>query len=264
MFTQLAIYRPSHCFGLQRSQREVNINSNSGNQQLELHDAMFTGSRKNEENSYTLPTNSYGRSRVFLHTLAQLLGVLESHRPAVWRAPLHFRQLQAQLIRDLQKSKYKYCTYESKTYLTNTSKTEIKWWLMNLRPIVPLSPDIIIFTDASKMGWGAVSNDVRTNGKWSAQEKMFHINVLELKGALLAIQALLKIHRQITVSVNMDNSTAVSYINHKGGTHSMELVLLTLELWDCCMLRDIYLIAQHVPGKTNTGGQRIEGVPGRD
>ena len=45
---------------------------------------------------------------VFLRTLAELLGVLESHRPAVWRAPLHFSQLQAQLIRDLQKSKYKY------------------------------------------------------------------------------------------------------------------------------------------------------------
>ena len=43
-----------------------------------------------------------------LLTLAQLLGVLESHRPAVWRALLHFWQLQAQLIRDFEKSKYKY------------------------------------------------------------------------------------------------------------------------------------------------------------
>ena len=34
------------------------------------------------------------------------------------------------------------------------------------------------------MGWGAVSNGVRTNGKWSAQEKMLHINVLELKRIL--------------------------------------------------------------------------------
>ena len=50
----------------------------------------------------------------------------------------------------------------------------------------------------------------------------------------------------------MYNSTADSYINHKGGTHSMELVLLTLELWYWCMLRDMYLMAWHVPGKTNT------------
>ena len=32
----------------------------------------------------------------------------------------------------------------------------------------------------------------------------------------------------------------------------MELVLLTLELWYWCMLRDMYLMAWHVPGKTNT------------
>lgn len=105
-------------------------------------------------------------------------------------------------------------------------------------------------------GLGVVSNGVGTNGKWSAQERMLHINVLELKGALLAIQALLKNQRQITVSLNMDNSTAVSYINHKGGTHSMELVQLTLKLWDWCILRDIYLIARHVPGKTNTLADR--------
>ena len=106
------------------------------------------------------------------------------------------------------------------------------------------------------MGWGAVSNEVRTNGKWSAQEKMLHINVLELKGVLLAIQAMLKKQRQIRVSLNMYNSTAVSYINHKEGTHSMELVLLTLKLLHWCMLRDIYLIAQHVPGKTNSQADR--------
>ena len=154
---------------------------------------------------------------VFLRTLAQLLGVLEFHRPAVWRAPLNsFRQLQAQLIRDLQKSKYK---NENKTHLTNTTKTEIKWWLMNLREIN--GNDIIIFTDASKIGWGAVSNGVRTKGKWSAQEKMLRISVLELKGVLLAIEALLKKQRQTTVRLNMDNSTAVLYINNKGGTHSM-------------------------------------------
>ena len=34
--------------------------------------------------------------------------------------------------------------------------------------------------------------------------------------------------------------------------HGTCTILLTLELWDWCMLRDIYLIAQHVPSKTNT------------
>jgi hypothetical protein len=47
----------------------------------------------------------------------------------------------------------------------------------------------------------------------------------------------------------MDNSTAVSYINHKGETHSPELIQITLELWNWCI--HIYLVAHHVPGKSN-------------
>ena len=118
---------------------------------------------------------------------------------------------------------------------------------------------VLLHTLAQLLGVPESHRTTVLNGvmnKWSTQKKMFHINVLELKGVLLAIQALPKNQRQITVSLNMNNSTAVSYINHKGGTHSMELVLLTLELWHWCMMRDICLIAQHVPGKTNTLADR--------
>ena len=104
---------------------------------------------------------------------------------------------------------------------------------------------------ASKVGWGAVCDKVKTNGEWTAQDRALHINVLELKGAFLAVQALLKNQSHKTVSLNMDNSTAVAYINHKGGTHSMELTQLTLALCDWCIHRNIYLIAHYVPGKTN-------------
>ena len=81
-------------------QREVNSNSKSGNHlprvhhQLELHDATFT-TRKSAKRTRTLCQQILTAEGVFLRTLAQLLGVLESHRPAVWRAPLHFRQLEA-------------------------------------------------------------------------------------------------------------------------------------------------------------------------
>ena len=190
---------------------------------------------------------------VSLRSLAQLLGLLESHRPAIWKAPLHFRHLQAQLIQDLQKHNHQYNVC---TPLTRASKTELTWWLTNLQQVngsqmVPTPPDIIIFTDASKKGWGAICNNVRTNGKWSLQEVQLHINLLELKGALLAVQSLLKNHRHMTASLNMDNSTAVSYINHKGGTRSPELTQITLELWNWCIQRNIYLVAHHVPGKSN-------------
>jgi hypothetical protein len=61
---------------------------------------------------------------VSLNMLAQLLGVLESHRPGIWRAPLHFRHLQAQLIRDLPKHNHQ---YNINTNLSNASKMELPY-----------------------------------------------------------------------------------------------------------------------------------------
>ena len=69
---------------------------------------------------------------VSLRSLAQLLGLLESHRPAIWKAPLHFHHLQAQLIQDLQKHNHQYNVC---TPLTRASKTELTWWLTNLQQV---------------------------------------------------------------------------------------------------------------------------------
>ena len=117
---------------------------------------------------------------------------------------------------------------------------------VNGSPIVPPAPDLVIFTYGSKVGWGAVCDR-----KWTAQGRALHINVLELKGDFLAVQALLKNQSHKTVSLNMDNLMAFAYINHKGGTHSMELTQLILALWDWCIPRNIYRIAHYVPGKSN-------------
>ena len=123
----------------------------------------------------TLCRQFFTAEMVSLRLLAQLLGLLESHRPAIWKAPLHFRHLQAQLIQDLQKHNLQYDIW---TPLTQASKTELKWWLTNLQQlngsqIAAPPPDITIFTDASKKGWGAIYNNVRTNCKWSFQEGQY-------------------------------------------------------------------------------------------
>jgi hypothetical protein len=198
------------------------------------------------------------RPKVSLRSIAQILGLLESYRPAIWRAPLHMRRLQAQLTLGLQSSLQ---SYEAEVNLSPLSKQELQWWIQNIElcngsPVTTPPPDLTIFTDASKQGWGAVCDNQQANGKWSATEKLLHINILELKGAFLAIQALLKNKRSMTVSLNMDNSSAVAYINHKGGTHSPQLLHLTLALWEWCIQRDIFLVAHHVPGKSNSLADR--------
>ena len=179
----------------------------------------FTLPSEKVQKLLTLCRQIRSSSKVLLRILSQLLGLLESYRLAVWQAPLHFRYLQALLIRGLNQMNH---NYEAPVSLCSQSLGEINWWLQNLEtvnssPIITPSSDLTIFTDASLTGWGAACGNIQTNGKWSAIERQLHINVLELKGEMLGIQSLLKNQSSKIISLNMDSSTAVAYINHKGG-----------------------------------------------
>ena len=93
----------------------------------------------------------------------------------------------------------------------------------------PPATEMVITSDASKMGWGATYGNLSTNGHWSKQEAL-HINVLELKATFLAVQAFLKNQLNLAVKLRLDNTTAVTYINNQGGTSSASLTSLTLQL----------------------------------
>ena len=61
----------------------------------------------------------------------------------------------------------------------------------------------------------------------------------------------LVIHVGQSLLVRSDNTTVVSYIYFQGGTHSLSLCLLAIELWDWCIQRGIHLSAAHIPGEDN-------------
>ena len=56
----------------------------------------------------------------------------------------------------------------------------------------------------------------------------------------------------ITVLLQMDNITAVSYINQKGGTVSKALCKLAITIWTWCTERKITLQAEYLPGRLNS------------
>ena len=71
---------------------------------------------------------------------------------------------------------------------------ELQWWLEQLaiwndRDIHQPPPDLVIETDASLIGWGAICQGVQTGGLWSQEEQLEHINVLELTAGMFAVQA---------------------------------------------------------------------------
>ena len=87
--------------------------------------------------------------------VASLIGTLEAARPAIWQAPLHYRQLQIELIKSLQASRDNYETLMS---INSTAHTELQWWLQNIAivngsTINPAAPELYITSDASKAGW---------------------------------------------------------------------------------------------------------------
>ena len=186
--------------------------------------------------------------------IASVLGTLESCRPAIWQAPLHFRHLQIRMIQALHSSNQ---NFDVTITLDHDSLEELHWWVSNINsvngsPIRPPAPTLFITTDASKTGWGAVCKSQRTNGHWSDSERTQHINVLELKAAFLALKSFLKNQSHKVVCLRMDNTTAVAHVNNKGSTHSPCLLTLALELWHWCLERNIMISAQYVPGKLNT------------
>ena len=188
-----------------------------------------------------------------LHLLSQFQGFLESCRPAVWVAPLHFRHLQSCLIRQVALNKG---SYQGTVLLDHLALEELQWWITNIKqvngsPIQPPATEMMITSDASKMGWGATCGNLSTNGRWSNQESLLHINVLELKATFLAVQAFLKHQSNLSVKLRLDNTTAIAYINNQGGTRSPSLTSLTLELWNWCLQQNILITAEHLPGVLN-------------
>ena len=78
-----------------------------------------------------------------------------------------------------------------------------------------------------------------------------HINILELEGAFFALKFLMKDQSDKVICLKIDKSTAVAYLNNKGGAHSKQLIQLNLEIWNWCETKRLYLIAHHVSGKKN-------------
>ena len=85
-------------------------------------------------------------------------------------------------------------------------------------------------------------------------QRNYHINYLELKAVYLAIQAFVKEEAQKPRHLRMliDNTTAVAYINKKGGSRSPQLATLTMEIWTYCLSRQIWITAKHIPGLMNS------------
>ena len=119
--------------------------------------------------------------------------------------------------------------------LPEEARRDLSWWMVRNHLLVGVrfgtpAPDLHLYSDASSSGWGAHLLDQNVSGVWSAQEKLLHINLLEMKALFLALQAFQEDVAGHHVTAMCDNSTVVAYVNKQGGTVSRPLCLLTSRL----------------------------------
>ena len=73
-------------------------------------------------------------------------------------------------------------------------RRDLSWWMVKDHLLTGVrfrtpAPDLHLYSDASSSGWGAHLLDQHMSGVWSDQEKLLHINLLEMKALFLGLQA---------------------------------------------------------------------------
>lgn len=191
---------------------------------------------------------------VTIREFAQLIGKFVASEPGVMYAPLFYKTLEIQKDLELKRAKG---NFESFMNISKDGVQCIVWWIHNLsrawRPIALSKPNRIIESDSSSTGFGArdVTNSKVASGLWNGDEKLQHINFLELKAAFMALKRLCAHVTNEHVQLYLDNSTAIKYLSKMGG-RKQDLNDLTRHVWLWCIKRNITLSVYHIPGKMNS------------
>ena len=83
-------------------------------------------------------------------------------------------------------------------------------------------------------GGGISSPLVTTSGFWTWEEIQQSINVRELKTILFEIQIHAKYYANSTIKIFSDNITALKYTTKSGGTTSLQLQELAIQIQNLC------------------------------
>ncbi|XP_076058479.1 uncharacterized protein LOC143035496 [Oratosquilla oratoria] len=168
-----------------------------------------------------------------IREVARVIGLLVTAFPAVELGKLHYRHLESAKITALRRS---YGNFEDKMLITDEMKTDLTWWIKHVetqhRRIIHPTPEIVLYSDASDLGWGGCINHQSVNRRWTTEEKKLHINAQELIAVLLTLKSFANEVRGKHIKVFCDNTTAVNYINEMGGTKSVACNNVSSDIWN--------------------------------
>ncbi len=156
----------------------------------------------------------------------RLLGHMASSAAITPLGLLHMRPLQRWLHDWVPRWAWRHGTY--RVSLTPSCRRTFSPWsdLAFLRAGVPLeqvSRHVVVSTDASATGWGAMCNGHAAAGLWTGPQLQWHINFLELLAVWLALRRFRTLLHEKHILVRSDNTATVAYINHQGGLRSRRI-----------------------------------------
>ena len=195
--------------------------------------------------------HALSRAPLSLKQWQVLLGHLTSCQYATTRGRLHLRPVQVFLLPLIHQGDAR-----ARRVVAEHLIPHLTWWLspQNVLEGIPLSnfsPDVDVFTDASKEGWGAHMNDQKLSGKWDVAQRRLHINLLEMMAISHTLQAWGPLLEGKSVMINSDNQSVVASINMQGTTRSPGLLSCTLQLFNLVDAHKLQVRAKHIPGVRN-------------
>lgn len=191
-----------------------------------------------------------------IRQFAEFLGYLTSACPAVSYGWLYTKLFEREKYLALGNSE----NYNKKMFINSNLHDDLMWWITGIEksfnPIRTDKYDTVIYSDASRTGWGAACDGETAGGNWNASQLQNHINYLELKAAFYALKTFANHLYDCNILLRVDNSTALSYINRMGGVRFTHLNELSREIWQWCEQRNLNIFASYIKSADNVEADR--------
>ena len=133
--------------------------------------------------------HALARRTLSVRAIARLIGRMSAVTQAVLPAPLYYRALQRVKNTAFKASQ----SFDVQVELSAEAQEELNLWIgclssWNGRALIMGPPEMTVESDASLLGWGALSGSSATGGLWNPQERQLHINVLEALAGSFAVK----------------------------------------------------------------------------
>ena len=180
-------------------------------------------SDKKKEKLKFLCTQALDGDILSIRFVARVTGKIVSSLPGSEFGKLYYRNLERNKIRALALNRG---DYDAKMQLSVLGKKDLLWWVENVqqayRRIIHAAITYVFQTDASDTGWGISCS---SHDSWKLSD--------------------------VHIQFELDNVTAVAYVNQMGGSKSIACDLLAHKIWSWCIARSIWVSAVHILGCTN-------------